>query len=98
MPNSPYTTDLTNSAWELIAPLLPGAQPGGRPRTTNVRAVLNAIFYLLRTGCQTYEKRLLIFDNVSGLRLKSDAAWLAEGLVQLLGGSVANTNVGRRAN
>ncbi len=52
MPNSPYTTDLTNSAWELIAPLLPGAQPGGRPRTTNVRAVLNAIFYLLRTGCQ----------------------------------------------
>lgn len=52
MPNSPYATDLTNSAWELIAPLLPGAQPGGRPRTTDVRAVLNAIFYLLRTGCQ----------------------------------------------
>jgi len=52
MPNSPYATDLTNSAWELIAPLLPGALPGGRPRTTDIRAVLNAIFYLLRTGCQ----------------------------------------------
>ena len=52
MPNSPYATDLTNSAWELIAPLLPGAQPGGRRRTTDIRAVLNAIFYLLRTGCQ----------------------------------------------
>jgi putative transposase len=52
MPNSLYATDLTNSAWELIAPLLPGAQPGGRPRTTDIRAVLNAIFYLLRTGCQ----------------------------------------------
>ncbi len=52
MPNSPYATNLTNSAWELIAPLLPGAQPGGRPRTTDIRAVLNAIFYLLRTGCQ----------------------------------------------
>ena len=52
MPNSPYATDLTNSAWELVAPLLPGALPGGRPRTTDVRAVLNAIFYLLRTGCQ----------------------------------------------
>jgi putative transposase len=48
----PYATDLTDSAWELIAPLLPAARPGGRPRTTDVRAVLNAIFYLLRTGCQ----------------------------------------------
>lgn len=52
MPNSFYATDLTNSAWELLAPLLLGARPGGRPRTTDVRAVLNAIFYLLRTGCQ----------------------------------------------
>ena len=30
---------------------LPAARPGGRPRTTDLRAVLNAIFYLLRTGC-----------------------------------------------
>ncbi len=52
MPHSLYATDLTNSAWELLAPLLPAAHPGGRPRTTDVRAVLNAIFYLLRTGCQ----------------------------------------------
>ena len=47
-----YDTDLTDAAWELIAPMLPVARPGGRPRTTNIRAVLNAIFYLLRTGCQ----------------------------------------------
>jgi putative transposase len=52
MPNSPYATDLTKAAWALIAPLLPAALPGGRPRTTDIRAVLNAIFYLLRTGCQ----------------------------------------------
>ena len=52
MPNSFYATDLTNSAWAFISPLLPEAQQGGRPRTTNVRAVLDAIFYLLRTGCQ----------------------------------------------
>jgi hypothetical protein len=45
-----YDTDLTDAAWELIAPMLPVARPGGRPRTTNIRAVLNAIFYLLR-GC-----------------------------------------------
>ena len=47
-----YDTDLTVAAWALIAPMLPAARPGGRPRTTNIRAVLNAIFYLLRTGCQ----------------------------------------------
>src|ERR1700751_2051671 len=47
-----YDTDLTDAAWTLIAPMLPAARPGGRPRTTNIRAVLNAIFYLLRTGCQ----------------------------------------------
>jgi putative transposase len=52
MPNKQYDTDLTDAAWILIAPLLPAAVGGGRPRTTDLRAVLNAIFYLLRTGCQ----------------------------------------------
>ena len=52
MLNERYSTDLTDAAWGLIAPLLPAARTGGRPRTTDVRAVLNAIFYLLRTGCQ----------------------------------------------
>jgi Putative transposase of IS4/5 family (DUF4096) len=47
-----YDTDLSDAAWALIAPMLPAARPGGRPRKINLRAVLNAIFYLLRTGCQ----------------------------------------------
>src|SRR5271167_4533733 len=47
-----YDTDLTDAAWALIGPMLPAARRGGRPRTTNIRAVLNAIFFLLRTGCQ----------------------------------------------
>src|SRR5271165_5642527 len=47
-----YDTDLNAAAWAWIAPYLPAARPGGRSRTTNLRAVLNAIFYLLRTGCQ----------------------------------------------
>ncbi len=47
-----YDTDLTDAAWALIAPMLPATRPGGRPRKINIRAVLNAIFYLLRTGCQ----------------------------------------------
>jgi transposase len=51
MLNRRYDTDLTDAAWELVKPLLPGARHGGRPRT-DVRAVVNAIFYLLRTGCQ----------------------------------------------
>jgi hypothetical protein len=51
VPNNYYATDVSDTAWALIVPLLPAAQPGGRPRTTNIRAVINAIFYLLRTGC-----------------------------------------------
>jgi putative transposase len=47
-----YDTDLTDAAWAWVAPVLPAARPGGRPRTTKLRAVLNAIFYLLRTDCQ----------------------------------------------
>jgi len=47
-----YPTDLTDAQWELIAPLLPAAKHGGRPRTVNLREVVNTILYLNRTGCQ----------------------------------------------
>jgi putative transposase len=47
-----YDTDLNDAAWAWVAPFLPPARSGGRPRTTDLRAVLNAILYLLRTGCQ----------------------------------------------
>jgi hypothetical protein len=40
-----YDTDLSDAGWALIAPMLPAARPGGRPRKINIRAVLNAIFY-----------------------------------------------------
>ena len=39
-----YDTDVTDAACELVKPLLPAARPGGRPRTTDVRAVMDAIF------------------------------------------------------
>jgi putative transposase len=52
VPDNHYATDVSDAAWVLLAPLLPAARPGGRPRTTDIRAVINAIFYLLRTGCQ----------------------------------------------
>jgi putative transposase len=47
-----YPTDLTDAQWELVAPLLPPAKHGGRPRTVNMREVVNTILYLNRTGCQ----------------------------------------------
>ena len=47
-----YPTDLTEAEWTLLAPLIPVAQSGGRPRTTDMREVVNAIFYVLRGGCQ----------------------------------------------
>ncbi len=46
-----YDTDLTDAQWEILEPLLPLPPGGGRPRTTKMREVLNAILYLLRSGC-----------------------------------------------
>jgi putative transposase len=50
-PRRVYEDDLTDAQWALLEPLLPPAPGGGRPRTTAMREVLNAILYLLRTGC-----------------------------------------------
>ena len=47
-----YPSDLADAKWELVAPFIRGAKRGGRPRTANVREVMNAIFYVLSTGCQ----------------------------------------------
>jgi putative transposase len=47
-----YLTDLSNPEWECLVPLLPPAQPRGRPRLHLLREIMNAILYVLRTGCQ----------------------------------------------
>lgn len=46
-----YASDVTDVEFALIEPLLPPAKRGGRGRTTLLREVLNALLYLLRTGC-----------------------------------------------
>jgi transposase len=46
-----YPSDMTDGEWARLEPLIPAAKSGGRPRTTNMRVAINAIFYLLRTGC-----------------------------------------------
>jgi len=69
-----YPSDLTNEQWEILRPLIPSAKHGGRPRKTDMRAVVNAIFYLLRTGCQwdalpkTYPPRSTVHDYFSTWR------------------------------
>lgn len=45
-----YATDLSDAQWELIAPLIPEAMPGGRPRKATARELVNAILYFLRAG------------------------------------------------
>ena len=47
-----YPSDLTDDEWAHIAPLIPPAKSGGNKRSVDVREVMNAIMYILSTGCQ----------------------------------------------
>jgi putative transposase len=47
-----YASDMTDAEWSLLAPFLPAPRRTGRPRTVDLRAVVNAILYILATGCQ----------------------------------------------
>jgi putative transposase len=57
MPCSPasasclYPCDLTDAEWAQLSPLLPNAARRGRPRRWSLRLLVNALFYVLRTGC-----------------------------------------------
>ena len=54
IPCKRYPSDLTDEEWEILEPILKKADPytTGRPRQVDLREVLNAIFYLNKTGCQ----------------------------------------------
>lgn len=45
-----YPSNLTNAEWDRLSPLVPDAKPGGRPRKTDMRMAVNAMFYLPCTG------------------------------------------------
>ena len=47
-----YASDLTDREWQLIARLLPKPKRMGRPREVDLRVVMNAVLYILATGCQ----------------------------------------------
>lgn len=52
MDRKPYKTDLTDAQWAILEPLLPKPKPGGRPRSVDMREIVNAILYVLHTGIQ----------------------------------------------
>ena len=47
----PYPTDITEQQWQLLAPLIPHPKPSGRPRSVEIREIINSIFYILASGC-----------------------------------------------
>ena len=74
-----YPSDLTDTQWNLIAPLIPKAKTGGRPRSVDMRNTLDAILYINRTGAQwrylpeKYPPRSTVFEYFS--RWQKDGTW-----------------------
>lgn len=46
-----YPTDLSERQWHILKPLIPAPKASGRPRTVDIREIVNAIFYILSSGC-----------------------------------------------
>jgi hypothetical protein len=67
-----YASDVTDAEWALIEPHMPAVKRLGRPRETELRAVLDAILYIARTGCQwrMLPKDFPPFTTVQGLFLR----------------------------
>jgi putative transposase len=51
MPRKAYPTDLNDKEWAVIEPYMPKPKTGGRPAEHNRREIINAIAYVLRSGC-----------------------------------------------
>ena len=45
-----YPTDLTDEQWKILEPLIPPGRRGGRPRSVDMREIVNAILYVVRGG------------------------------------------------
>ena len=81
-----YDSDLTDHEWKLLEPLVPKPKPGGRPIKHTRRMILNAIFYLNRTGCQwsllpkDFPPKSTVFDYFSAWRKSGLWVELNDGL------------------
>ena len=51
MPRRAYKSDLSDAEWNILEPLVPSPLPGGRPAKWERREIVNAILYVLQTGC-----------------------------------------------
>ena len=51
MSRQAYSSDLSDTEWTILAPLIPSPLPGGRPAKWSRREIVNAILYVLRSGC-----------------------------------------------
>src|SRR5512132_392534 len=74
-----YASDTTDEEWALIEPHMPAKFRVGRPRETNMRAVVDAIFYIIETGCQwrMLPKDFPPFTTVQGYfyQWRDDGRW-----------------------
>ena len=74
-----YASDTTDEEWALIEPHMPARFRVGRPRETRMRAVLDAIFYIIETGCQwrMLPKDFPPFTTVQGYfyQWRDDGRW-----------------------
>ena len=74
-----YPTDLTDRQWNCIKDLLPAAKPGGRPRSVDMRLIINAILYVVVSGIQwrmlpkDYPKWKTVYDYFRTWR--NDGTW-----------------------
>ncbi len=93
-----YASDLTDAEWQLVEPFMPPRAHLGRPRTIELRSVVNAILYILATGCQwrAIPKDLPARSTVQGYfyRWRDDGTWwwINDALVRL-----ARQMIGRNA-
>ena len=77
--NKIYPSDLTNEQWGIIEPLIPEAKLNGRPRTVDIRNVVDAILYICRTGSQwrylpeKYPPRSTVYEYFSHWQI--DGVW-----------------------
>ena len=74
-----YPTDLRDKEWEILKRLIPPAGKGGRKRTQDEREIVNAIVYLLRSGCawrmlpNDFPKWQTVYDYF--VKWKRDGTW-----------------------
>lgn len=75
----PYPSDLSDEQWNLLRRRIPQAKPGGRPRSVDMREVINAMLYVNRTGCQwemlphDFPPKSTVFEYFSQWR--DDGTW-----------------------